>query len=337
MRASLAAAALVLLTSSPGLAVDPGMACQGRKLRATGKAGRALIGCAARGWDSSVPVRCDSAAGEKLERTFARADGGQCLTVGDGPEIRDRVESFASTVASSVPASQPRPSPCVGAKLAASAAKFLTVTTAHVRDKRRPDAARLATALGRAEAAFLAAYDAANALGDCVVSDELEKASESSRVDIWVTDFLRRLYPLCGDAVRAGTEECDGADATTCPDLCTAACTCPVCGNGVVEPGEQCDGSDDTLCPGLCAACDCLGSTCGDDVREPGEQCDGSTVGCEIYSGFAEICVPPGEPRECECCSVGICRMEHIVIPCCPGYVCVLTGSPHVGGICVGP
>lgn len=31
----------------------------------------------------------------------------------------------------------------------------------------------------------------------------------------------------CGDATRAGAEECDGADAAACPGLCKPDCTCP--------------------------------------------------------------------------------------------------------------
>jgi hypothetical protein len=31
----------------------------------------------------------------------------------------------------------------------------------------------------------------------------------------------------CGNGTREGAEECDGADATMCPGMCAAACTCP--------------------------------------------------------------------------------------------------------------
>ena len=202
------------------------------------------------------------------------------------------------------------------------------MTTAHVRDKRRPDAARLAAALGRAEAAFLAAYDAANALGDCVVSDEAEKASESSRVDIWVTDFLRRLYPLCGDAVRAGTEECDGADATTCPDLCTASCTCPVCGNGVVEPGEQCDGRTTPCVPASARHATASVPPCGDNVREPASSATARPRVRDIF-GFREH-LRAAWPAAGVWMLLDSGVFAGVRDSLLPGFHCVSTGGPHV-------
>jgi hypothetical protein len=336
VRVALVTAVAVLLSSQVG-AAEPGAACQARKLRATGKAGRALIGCAAVLWDPSRPSRCDGLAGVRLARTFDYADRHRCVTTGDGPRIRSDVEAFASTVASTVAQTQPRPSACVGTKLEASADKFFAVMNAQARNKRRPDADRLAAALAQADTAFLAAFDAANALGGCVVSDDAEKARENERVDIWAAQFVRLLSPVCGDNVRAITEECDGSDGGSCPGFCTTACTCPVCGNGVIEPGEQCDGTADALCPGACTGCDCPGPPiCGDNVREAPEQCDGSAPGCAI-GGFADTCVPAGQPRECSCCSTVICNFEGFPIPCCPGLNCVSTGGPHVQAICRAP
>jgi len=130
--------------------------------------------------------------------------------------------------------------------------------------------------------------------------------------------------PVCGNGIREGGEQCDGADlggatcasqncaagTPTCSASCTlsyASCTqCQVCGNGVREGSEQCDGSD--LGGATCASRNCSGGTptcssscglsyasctgcqvCGNNVREGAEVCDGSDLGgrtCQSQ-GFA--------------------------------------------------
>jgi hypothetical protein len=76
------------------------------------------------------------------------------------------------------------------------------------------------------------------------------------------SDASACVFPTCGDGVRAGYEQCDGADlgpVKSCHDFSpdvyqsgTLSCTdchfdvsgCQkYCGNGVLDPGEQCDGT----------------------------------------------------------------------------------------------
>ncbi len=63
----------------------------------------------------------------------------------------------------------------------------------------------------------------------------------------------------CGNNVREGAEQCDGADNALCGGpACLAACTCPIaCGNDIRQGNEECDGTDDQACPGACVACAC--------------------------------------------------------------------------------
>ena len=92
----------------------------------------------------------------------------------------------------------------------------------------------------------------------------------------------------CGDgSVRAGVEQCDGANDSICRNqgyACSTDCRCtpPICGNGTREGFEQCDGSN-APCPGgrVCASCSCIQPpVCGNNVREGPEQCDGTAVQC---------------------------------------------------------
>src|SRR5262249_33420824 len=157
----------------------------------------------------------------RLERQFGRNDGrGACLTTGDGAQIRSDVVAFVDTVAAAVrPAASPD-APCPASKLRAIASKFLALMKAEARNVRNPDAGLLVDARTSAEAAFVAAFDAANALAGCEQGDEAEKERESRRVDNSTRKFIGRLVPTCGDNVRAPAEECDGLDDGACPGVC---------------------------------------------------------------------------------------------------------------------
>ncbi len=100
----------------------------------------------------------------------------------------------------------------------------------------------------------------------------------------------------CGDAVRQTSEQCDGADASTCPGLCKANCLCPFCGDNQTDAGEECDGSDNAACGGHgCQAnCACVPNVCGDGLVGGAEECDGSAnAGCGGMGCQAScLCVP---------------------------------------------
>ncbi len=100
----------------------------------------------------------------------------------------------------------------------------------------------------------------------------------------------------CGNAIRTAGEECDGADASSCPGACQGDCTCgPFCGDGAIDAGEQCDGTATGTCAGTCEAdCSCA-AFCGNADREGSELCDG-----------ADATACPGECRpDCTCPSIG--------------------------------
>jgi hypothetical protein len=127
---------------------------------------------------------------------------------------------------------------------------------------------------------------------------------------------------VCGDgAINRPDEECDGADAPSCPGQCRTDCTCPWvptsttttiaattttttlpppgCGDGTVNQlSEECDGGDDAGCPGACGIdCTCTEAAfCGDDlVNRAAEECDG--VDATACPGACEAnCTCPAPP-----------------------------------------
>lgn len=123
----------------------------------------------------------------------------------------------------------------------------------------------------------------------------------------------------CGDAVREGTEECDGMGALGDCEACAADCTCTsaVCGNGIIEGAEECDGATLGTCTTSCAGdCTCLPPpVCGNGVIEGTEVCDGATLGtcASACAGDCLACEPVcGDgaiegTEECDGAALGIC------------------------------
>src|SRR5215468_5653035 len=118
---------------------------------------------------------------------------------------------------------------------------------------------------------------------------------------------------VCGNNIKEGTEQCDGSDATACPGVCQADCTCPnACpqtGGAAdacltyTDPGSACrtcvqaNAPGDGACPFAALGYQCLNSAyndscsavvnthgcasaccppCGNNVREGIETCDGT-------------------------------------------------------------
>ena len=118
-------------------------------------------------------------------------------------------------------------------------------------------------------------------------------------------------YPVCGDNIKNGSEQCDGTDSIDCPGKCNDPgtqnqCICPSCGNGIIENGEQCDtgtfpgavNAGDCTDGKFCKSnCTCAAPTCGDDVKnQTSEQCDGTDS-----TACPGACIAKGQPNQCTC------------------------------------
>ncbi|MBS3144892.1 hypothetical protein J4208_04885 [Candidatus Woesearchaeota archaeon] len=73
-----------------------------------------------------------------------------------------------------------------------------------------------------------AGEDSDNCSADCYCGDQICDDYERS-TNACATDCGNdQPAEFCGDDVAEGTEECDGADDSTCPGLCTSSCSCEV-------------------------------------------------------------------------------------------------------------
>jgi len=109
-----------------------------------------------------------------------------------------------------------------------------------------------------------------------------------------INDSCNGASPVCGNDIKEGDEECDGADGVTAGFHCTSECVLeedsngggsndPVCGNGAIEAGEECDDGnleDGDGCSSQCVIEENGGSggsepVCGNNEIEGDEECDG--------------------------------------------------------------
>lgn len=87
--------------------------------------------------------------------------------------------------------------------------------------------------------------------------------------------LAKSVTPICGNAEREGSEECDDGNLGS-GDGCSAQCTLEYCGNGVKEPGlgEECDaGTNNAQSPDACRLT-CQLPYCGDAIKDSNEACD---------------------------------------------------------------
>jgi len=100
---------------------------------------------------------------------------------------------------------------------------------------------------------------------------------------------------VCGDGVRAGSEECDDGN-TFDGDGCSATCEIEpaMCGDGIEQTGEECDDGNTVDGDGCSAVCELEDPLCGNGVREGSEDCDdGNTVDGDGCSATCQIEPPP--------------------------------------------
>jgi hypothetical protein len=274
--------------------------CQLGKLSTVRAATKREIGCYAKGARKGdgniVDSACQHRAIDKVLKVFTRLESpGPCATNGDaGPfesAIINHAENISGTLRGPV-----MPSRCLSGQIRAAGKKAGALFSAQASNKLEPDPAELAGRVASADAKFRVLFAKAEASGDCFKTGEVETIE--GLVDAFVARSVAQLFPVCGDGVRAGTEECDDPDPSTCNGGCLADCTCPAqfCGNGIIEGTEFCDNDPIFQHPNVCA--DPSNKTRCARANEPGgcTRCCGA--GIQTTAGF--IC-----QNDTECC--GFC------------------------------
>jgi len=159
---------------------------------------------------------------------------------------------------------------CKEKKAKASGKKAADLTKAFGKNIKKTDTAKLAEGISKARSKFTKAFTRAEAKGGCNTTGDAPAIE--AKVDAAVADLMLKLTNICGDNSRAGIEQCDGPDASECPGLCLANCTCPepICNNGSKEVGEECDPAGSTvdcdageICGGFCDCVPNLPCDCG--------------------------------------------------------------------------
>jgi hypothetical protein len=292
------------IVAALGLAPLEGWAasCPAAKVGAGGKFARRILACSAvaarKG--TSVDGGCTGKATEKCTAGFAKAETTPgCLTAGDATDVENALDALviSSTVGTLRPTQAP--SGCAASKFAAAGRYVAAVAAAEGRNAEKPDPVRLADARARALVQIEARFTTADGGKDCITAGDA--GTVASALDGVVRVILGKIWPVCGDGIRAGTEECDGPDALSCASAtCGTACTCnPACGYGCYDLGIPCC-SPTEVClngPGI------LGDQCVETVCSVSSDCTGS-MQCET----GHCCVPSG------LCLAGF--------PCCNGFVC---------------
>ena len=138
-------------------------------------------------------------------------------------------------------------------------------------------------------------------------------ATDASTTDASTTDASTTDggQPVCGDGIREGDEECDGAalggatceaagfdyGTIACTEACTldtAGCVSSACGNDLAEVGEACDGTDlggsDCASEGFVSGTLACASDCGSVDTASCSNCAHSV--CEVGDALALGCDP---------------------------------------------
>ena len=179
--------------------------------------------------------------------------------------------------------------------------------------------------------------------------------------------------PVCGDAIREGTEVCDdgAGNSDTAPDACRRDCTAARCGDGVVDAGETCDEAT-ACCSATCTAavaagtpcddgqtctagdqCDAAGrcvpttQSCGNSILEPscGEECDNGIQNSDTVPGACRTdctlprcgdgVIDPNEQCDGGACCTAACQTQPTGTLCTDGLLCTVNDT-CVNGACVG-
>ncbi|HYC57871.1 MAG TPA: PQQ-dependent sugar dehydrogenase [Candidatus Binatia bacterium] len=256
------AALVAALTAAPAATSQASPAadrCGGSKTKAAAKYAKAIFTChtsALRG-DEPVDPECLGRAADKLTTAFDKAELlGGCVTADDESTPETAVtdaHADIDTLLAPEPTDQARA--CAATKLQAAGRYLYGRLACYGKPAARgqgPTAGCLATAYER----LVAGFSSAESRGGCTTTGDLDAIRTIQ--DDTTEHLVRSLSPVCGDAIKGPSQDCEIGDDADCPGLCSQACQCvlpPECGDGVAELPEECDDTnltDGDGCSGLC-------------------------------------------------------------------------------------
>jgi hypothetical protein len=192
---------------------------------------------------------------------------------------------------------------CTEKKAKAAGKKAADILKAHGRNQKKPNPARLALDLSKAQSRFTTAFTKAEARDGCATVGDAGPIG--AKVDAFVADVLSEIEQPCGNGSPDGGEQCDDGAANGTPDSC---CTL----NCQFAPASTpCTDTDGDLCSTV-AGCDGQG-TCEQDSTvvcdAPDPPCEGGQT-CNPGTGLCED--QPDAPLGTACDADGdSCTSDH--------------------------
>ena len=244
---------------------------------------------------------------------------------------------------------------CKDTKAKTTGKKASALLKAYGKNIKKPDPAKLAGSISKAQSKMTKGFVKAESKGGCATTGDV--GAIEAKTDGFAASCIEDIGgATCGNGIKGGSEECDagGGDGAGPSDdclsgTCNAGCLCAGCGDGILAGGEDCDEGGANGTSASCCNSDCTlkaASTACDDTD--GNVC--TTAGCDGVSGDCDqghISTPASTPcpdtdgdtcTTSGCDGAGACDQGHAQAPnstpCADidGNACTTAGCDGVSG-----
>ncbi|MBX3027868.1 hypothetical protein KF840_23490 [bacterium] len=234
--AIIALGASLAFTPAPGLAAaDAGAKCVAAKLTAAGKYANCILRVTANATARHTAPFFDSCQ-NRFAQQWSKVESdpkGMCPTQGHGQVVREAVD-LATDIVSTATFDSLDDTGCTAAQEKSLGTYLQCSLTAYAKAHTQGSAPDLSRCRARADSDWTAKLN--KFPGACFLQSALQLRSDLDIRVAKIADLISGVAPppatpappVCGDGVlNQVTEECDGADAHTCPGACRSDCTCP--------------------------------------------------------------------------------------------------------------
>ncbi|HXC51449.1 MAG TPA: PQQ-dependent sugar dehydrogenase [Candidatus Limnocylindrales bacterium] len=252
-------AALVLACAGQSAADPAANRCGGSKTKGAARYAKSFFACHASALRSgeAVDPECTSRAASKLASAFNKAELlGGCVTTDDETIAQGIVDDTRTSIdALLTPDPTDEARACAATKLQ-GAGRYLSGRLACYGKPAARGFGPNDECLEMAYERLVSAFSSAETRGGCTTTGELDAVRDLD--EDAARSVVQALSPVCGDAIKGPTQECEIGDDGNCPGLCSQSCICvipPECGDGVAELPEECDDGNLTDGDGCSALC----------------------------------------------------------------------------------